>query len=555
MTVKAPIPTPPPLIEPGEFSTLSLATLRERPGHGISNAATFDSALDALRANHVRSLLTMLGVIIGVSAVIAVVTLTQGVNESVNERFAGLGTNVLTISPGTTSSSGARSAAGSSQTLTTADADALMQVSSVVAISPVVNTTEQLVYADQNWNTRVSGVYPAYQTIQNWQIAEGDWFSDQDEQMGLPVAILGQTVAQNLFPTGGPDPIGQSVRVGSSLFRVVGVLQTKGAQGNANSDDIVFVPFSAAKERLNPSPYVSQIQVQIDSINDVAQAQLDITALLRTRHHLRGTDPALQQQNRSSQRSSLFGGGGGGNGGAGQAGNGGARQGGGGAGQAGGGNGGAGQGGGGNGGAGQAGGGAGQGGGGNGGFGQGGGGQGGSGGAGQGSSQRSTTGGTGSRSASRTVTNPPNDFQVFNVNQLVQTAQQNSAILTVLLIGIAAISLAVGGIGIMNIMLVSVSERTREIGVRMAVGARGRDVRNQFLMEAVMLSVVGGLVGIFIGLGAGFVLTLGLGVPFVFSFIPALIAFSVSAAVGIIFGLYPAVRAAKLDPIVALRVE
>ncbi len=524
MTVKAPIPTPPPLIEPGAFSTLSLATLRERPGHGISNAATFDSALDALRANHVRSLLTMLGVIIGVSAVIAVVTLTQGVNESVNERFAGLGTNVLTISPGTTSSAGARSAAGSSQTLTTADADALMQVSSVVAISPVVNTTEQLVYADQNWNTRVSGVYPTYQTIQNWQIAEGDWFSDQDEQMGLPVAVLGQTVAQNLFPTGGPDPIGQSVRVGSSLFRVVGVLQTKGAQGNANSDDVVFVPFSAAKERLNPSPYVSQIQVQIDSINDVAQAQLDITALLRTRHHLRGTDPALQQQNRSSQRSSLFGGGSG----AGQGANGGARQGGGGTGGAG-----------------------------NGGFGQGGnGGAGGAGqGGGQGGSQRSTTGGTGSRSASRTVTNPPNDFQVFNVNQLVQTAQQNSAILTVLLIGIAAISLAVGGIGIMNIMLVSVSERTREIGVRMAVGARGRDVRNQFLMEAVMLSVVGGLVGIVIGLGAGFVLTLGLGVPFVFSLIPALIAFSVSAAVGIIFGLYPAVRAARLDPIVALRVE
>ena len=520
MTVKAPTPTP--LIEPEAFSTLSLSTLRERPGHGISNTATFDSALDALRANHVRSLLTMLGVIIGVSAVIAVVTLTQGVNESVNQRFAGLGTNVLTISPGTTSSTGARSAAGSSQTLTTADADALMQVSSVVAISPVVNTTEQLVYADQNWNTRVSGVYPAYQTIQNWQIAEGTWFSDQDEQMGLPVAVLGQTVAQNLFPTGGPDPIGQTVRVGSSLFRVGGVLQTKGAQGNANSDDVVFVPFSAAKERLNPSPYVSQIQVQIDSINDVAQAQLDLTALLRTRHHLRGTDPALQQQSRSGQGSSLFGGGGG---------NGGARQ-------AGGGNGGGGQGASGNGG-----------------FGQGGGAQGGSGSTGQSGGQRSTTGRTGSRSAARTVTNPPNDFQVFNVNQLVQTAQQNSSILTVLLIGIAAISLAVGGIGIMNIMLVSVSERTREIGVRMAVGARGRDVRNQFLMEAVMLSVVGGIIGIIIGLGAGFVLTVGLGVPFVFSFIPALIAFSVSAAVGIIFGLYPAIRAAKLDPIVALRIE
>ena len=561
MTVKDKTPQ---LIEREALSTLSLVTLRERPGHGITQGATFDSALDALRANRVRSLLTMLGVIIGVSAVIAVVTLTQGVSASVNARFAGLGTNVLTISPGTTSSAGARSAAGSSQTLTSADADALIQVPSVVATSPVVSTTEQLVYTDQNWNTRVSGVYPSYQTIQNWQIAEGAWFSDQDEQMGLPVAVLGQTVDQNLFPAGSPDPIGQTIRVGNSLFRVVGVLQTKGAQGNANADDVVFVPFTAAKERLNPSPYVSQIQVQIDSINDVTQAQLDITALLRTRHHLRGTDPALLQSG-SAQRSSLFGGGGFGGGGGG-----GARQGGsGGGGQGAGGQGGGGGQGGIGGGAGGAGGGQGAGGQGAG-TAQGAGGQGGSGqsagtaqgtgaagGGGTGSASGGTgvaRGGAGSRTT-RAITNPPNDFQVFNVNQLVQTAQQNSSILTILLIGIAAISLAVGGIGIMNIMLVSVSERTREIGVRMAVGARGRDIRNQFLVEAVMLSVVGGIIGIIIGLGAGLVLTLGLGVPFVFSLIPALIAFSVSAAVGIIFGLYPAMRAAKLDPIVALRIE
>ena len=303
----------PALIEKEALSALSLVALRERPGHGISNGATFSSALDALQSNRIRSLLTMLGVIIGVSAVIAVVTLTQGVSKSVNDRFTGLGTNVLTVSPGTTSSSGARSAAGSSQTLTVADAEALTQIPSVVEISPIVNATEQLVYADQNWNTRVTGVYPDYQTIQNWQIASGAWFSDQDEQMGQPVAVLGDTVAQNLFPsTSGIEPIGQTIRVGNSLFRVVGVLQPKGAQGTGNADDVVFVPFSAAKERLNPSPYVGQIQVQIDSINDVAQAQLDITALLRSRHHLRGPDPSLQQQARTGQGPSLFGGGGGG---------------------------------------------------------------------------------------------------------------------------------------------------------------------------------------------------------------------------------------------------
>ena len=521
MTVKAETPAlqTPALIEQEALTSLSLLSLRERPGHGITSGATFGSALDALRANRVRSLLTMLGVIIGVSAVIAVVTLTQGVNKSVNDRFTGLGTNVLTISPGTTSGTGARSAAGSAQTLTLADAEALRQVPDVVDVSPIVNANVQLVYGDLNWNTRVSGVYPSYQTIQNWQIADGNWFSDQDEQMGQAVAVIGQTVYQNLFPVGSPSPIGQTMRVGTSVFRIVGVLQTKGSQGNANADDVVFVPFSAAKERLNPSPYVGQIQVQVDSIDNVAQAQEDVTALLRSRHHLAGADPALLQT-RTAQRSALLGGGGGG--GNGNFGGGGAQGGGAGGGAQG--------------------------------SGAGGGGAQGNGAGGTGGTGR-TGGRTGAGTGTRTIVNQPNDFQILNVNQIVQTAQANSAVLTVLLIGIAGISLAVGGIGIMNIMLVSVSERTREIGLRMAVGARGRDIRNQFLTEAVMLSVVGGIIGILIGVGGGFLMTSGLGVPFVFSLIPGLIAFSVSAIVGIVFGLYPAIRAAKLDPIVALRNE
>jgi putative ABC transport system permease protein len=459
----------------------SLLALREQQGHAITGGATFESAWDALRANRSRSFLTMLGVIIGVSAVIAVVTLTLGVNKSVNDRFAGLGTNVLTISSGTTSSFGARTAAGTSQTLTLEDATAVAQLPHILNVSPIISTSTQVIFQDQNWDTSVRGVYTDYQTIQNWQIAEGAWFSDQDEQMGSPVAVLGQTVVQNLFTPVGVDPLGQTIRIGNQLFRVVGVLQAKGTQGAANADDVIFVPFSAAEQRLNPSIYVNQIQVQVDDIANVSSAQQEIMILLRTRHHLPGPDPALLQQNSSTgPRFSLFGGGG---------------------------------------------------------------------------NFRRGQGGSSGRTAARQAADPPDDFQVFNGSQIVQAAQQNSVVLTILLIGIATISLAIGGIGIMNTMLISVTERRREIGLRMAIGARRRDIRNQFLIEAVMLSGVGGVLGIIIGLGGGLALTVGLGLPFVLSIIPALVAFFVSAIVGIAFGLYPAVSAAKLDPILALRTE
>lgn len=458
----------------------SFLAVREQRGHAITGGATFESAWEALRVNRSRSFLTMLGVIIGVSAVIAVVTLTLGVDKSVNDRFAGLGTNVLTISSGTTSSFGARTAAGSSQTLTLDDAAALTQLPHILYVSPVLTTSTQVIFQDQNWNTSVRGVYPDYQTIQNWQIAEGAWFSDQDEQMGSPVAVLGQTVVQNLFTTVGVDPLGQTIRVGDQIFRVVGVLQAKGTQGAANADDVIFVPFSAAQQRLNPSLYVGQIQVQVDDISNVSSAQQEIMVVLRTRHHLPGPDPALLQQNSTGPRFSLFGGGG---------------------------------------------------------------------------NFRRGQGGSSGRTGASQAADPPDDFQVFNGSQIVQAAQQNSVVLTILLIGIAAISLAIGGIGIMNTMLISVTERRREIGLRMAIGARRRDIRNQFLIEAVMLSGVGGVLGIILGLGGGLALTVGLGLPFVLSVIPALVAFFVSAMVGIAFGLYPAVSAAKLDPILALRTE
>jgi putative ABC transport system permease protein len=309
--------------------------------------------------------------------------------------------------------------------------------------------------------------------------------------MGTPVAVLGQTVVENLFSDSTVDPVGQNIRINTDIFRVVGVLQSKGAQGAANADDVIFVPFSAASERLKPSQYVNQIQLQVDDINNVSQVQLEATALLRQRHHLIGPDPALTQQNGGTTTrnfSSLGGGGGGaffrrnGNGGG-------------------------------------------------------------------------AASSTGARGRNSRVTAQPDDFQVLNVNQVIQTAQQNSAVLTTLLIGIAAISLTVGGIGIMNIMLVSVTERVREIGIMMAVGARQRDVLHQFLLEALLLSVVGGLIGIVIGVLIGFALTVGLGFPFVVSLIPIVVAFGVSAIVGVTFGFYPAMRASRLDPILALHSE
>ncbi|HYX51486.1 MAG TPA: ABC transporter permease, partial [Ktedonobacteraceae bacterium] len=235
---------------------------------GVKLDAILGSALEALQANRMRSFLTMLGVIIGVSAVIAVVSLTQGVNQSVSARFASLGTNVITISPGAASTNGARSAAGTEQTLTIDDAQAVAQVDHVVEMTPVLSTSGQIVFGSQNWNTSVRGVYPSYQTIQSWEIDEGSWFTQQDEQSSAPVAVLGQTVVQNLFTTTGTDPIGETILINNQAFKVVGTLQAKGTQGFANVDDAVFVPFSAANERLKPSPvYVDQIQVQVDDVN------------------------------------------------------------------------------------------------------------------------------------------------------------------------------------------------------------------------------------------------------------------------------------------------
>ena len=429
-------PTPPP---PATAPARPRRAPRPAPRRGTTLGANFGSALEALWANRLRSLLTTLGVIVGVAAVIAAVTLTLGASSIINSRITGLGTNVLTISNGTTQTGGAQGGAGTNQSLSLDDEQALTAISHVSNASPLLTLSSQVIYINQNWNTRIQGVYPEFQSIQNWQLSEGAWFSQGDESEGLPVAVLGQTTTENLFGASGTDPIGQTILVRNQAFRVVGVLQAKGASFGATQDDIVFVPFNAAHTRLKNTQNIDQIQVQIDNANNVADAQQAVTTLLEQRHHL-------------------------------------------------------------------------------------------------------PTGG-------------PDDFQIRSSNQLVQTAQQFSQTLTFLLVGIAAISLIVGGIGIMNIMLVSVTERTREIGIRMAIGARRRDIRNQFLIEAFTLSSAGGLIGIVLGLLIGLALTHAFGLPFAQNPLAILLAFGVSAAIGVTFGFYPAVRASQLDPIVALHTE
>ncbi|TMC85896.1 MAG: FtsX-like permease family protein, partial [Chloroflexi bacterium] len=400
------------IISPPASPTMPSPSRLQPRGRGLLIGANFRTALKALRANQLRSFLTTLGVIIGVAAVIAIVTLTQGVSVTLNQRLAGLGTNVLVIQSGSASRNGAFQGEGTAQTLTMSDVQALTPVPHVANISPVISVGAQAIYGNRNWNTQVQGVSPSYQSLQNWQLARGAWFSTGDQLGAAPVAVIGQTVVDNLFTPAGIDPIGQTIRINNQLFRVVGTLQSKGSSGFGNADDVIFVPSTAAQDRLKNSLYVDQIQIQVDSSTNVAQVQQNVTTTLEKQHHI--------------------------------------------------------------------------------------------------------------------AAGATDDFRVLNANQLLQTAQQTTTLLTALLVGIAAISLTVGGIGIMNIMLVSVTERIREIGIRMAVGARRSDIRNQFLIEAVVLSVIGGVIGILIGLLAGLGISAALGLPLVVSPLAILIAFGVA---------------------------
>lgn len=396
------------------------------------------SALQSLRANKMRSLLTSLGIIIGVGAVIVMISISEASAASINSRLSGLNPTELVIRSGSTGGfggGGVRGGAGSLQTLTQADADALATLPDVSAVSPILNVSGQVVFQNQNWSTQTQGVYPSYQQIGSWQMQEGGFFSSNSGTY----AVIGQTIVSNLFTPLGIDPLGQQIRIGRVSFTVVGVLAAKGGSSFGNADDVIYVPFTTAQQQLSGSRYVSSIDVTADNTSDVTNVQTEVQQTLEQRHN---------------------------------------------------------------------------------------------------------------------ITNSANDnFTIQNQSQVLATVQATSQTLTILLVGVASISLLVGGIGIMNIMLVSVTERTREIGIRMAIGARPRDVMTQFLIEAIMLSALGGIVGILLGVGGGLAYSLFTSSTFVLSPLAVLLAFGFAGAVGIVFGFYPARRAARLDPIVALRTE
>ena len=399
----------------------------------------FPSALEALRANKSRSVLTTLGIVIGVVSVIVIVGLGQGSTASVTAQISSLGTNVLTISPGSTSSSGIRGGAGTQSSLKAEDAEAIQaQVQGVAAISPTVSGSVQIIAGSQNWSTRVQAVEPAYQQIQNWQVSQGAFFTDADNEAAKNVALIGTTVATNLFPSG-ESPVGQQIRVRNVPFTVVGVLASKGSGMGGDQDDTLIIPLKAGQIRLFGSTSVNSILIQASSSDQISQITADASTVLRTRHKI-------------------------------QAG-------------------------------------------------------------------------------------AADDFTVRNNSEMLSTITSISQTLTYLLGGVAAVSLVVGGIGIMNIMLVSVTERTREIGIRMSIGARGSDILAQFLTEAIILSLLGGLVGV--GLGVGIVLLVpkvsGLAAQVPISAIGLSVGFA--TLVGIVFGVYPARKASLLDPIQALRYQ
>jgi putative ABC transport system permease protein len=397
------------------------------------------SALGALRANKLRAVLTMLGIIFGVAAVIVVVALGEGAQQAVQARLAGLGTNMLTIFAGSSGGGGIRGGAGSLPSLTEGDVLAIQQqVAEVVGATPGVTIGGvQVIARNQNWNTQVQGGYPVVFAMQSWEIAAGSAFDDADETSGALVCDLGQTVAANLF--GDADPVGQTVLIRNVPFKVKGVLAPKGSGGERDQDDIVLVPFRALQTRLLRGNFVPMILAQVDSADDVTAAQQEIGDVLRARHHLRPSQA--------------------------------------------------------------------------------------------------------------------DDFTVFNNNQVLQTAQATDATLAWLLTGVAAVSLLVGGIGIMNIMLVSVTERTREIGIRLAVGARRGNILSQFLIEAVLLSSAGGILGILLGSAAASLVNGVAGITPIVSLQAVALSFAVAGFVGVFFGYYPARRASRLDPIEALRRE
>ncbi|HEY2921475.1 MAG TPA: ABC transporter permease [Candidatus Binatia bacterium] len=400
---------------------------------------TFRIALRALARNKLRAFLTMLGIIIGVGAVIAMVAIGEGAKSTIRAQIASLGTNVLIVLPGSNSQGGVRLGTGNVNTLLDSDARAIVrELRSVSFASPVLRRPEQVVAGNLNWGTLAQGVAPEFQQIRDWQVADGRFLHEGDMESAAKVAVIGETVARQLF--GNDNPIDAVIRIRNIPFRVVGLLAPKGQTGQGtDQDDTLMIPYTTMQKRLMRITWVQSIVVKAVSAERVPEAQEQITLLLRQRHRI--------SQDRED------------------------------------------------------------------------------------------------------------DFNIRNLSDIAEAAQTTARVMAVLLGSVASISLLVGGIGIMNIMLVSVTERTREIGIRMAVGARGRDIMLQFLVEAVVMAATGGLIGIFLGIGSSEVLKEWAQWPTLISPTIVAIAFLFSGAVGVFFGFYPAKKAANLDPIEALRYE
>jgi len=399
----------------------------------------FRIALRALARNKLRSFLTMLGIIIGVGAVIAMVAIGEGAKKRVQEQIASLGTNLLVILPGTVTLGGARTGFGGRQSLLPSDAKAIMdEIPIVSGASPVLRQVQQVIVGDQNWSTQVQGVAPEFQQIREWQVEEGRFISQADVESTAKVALIGQTVAYNLF--GDNDPVGAIIRIKKIPFRVIGILGAKGQSGNGtDQDDVVMIPYTTMMKLVMGVTYIQQIIVAAVSADTTQEANNQIASLLRQRHKLRqGAD---------------------------------------------------------------------------------------------------------------------DDFMIRNLSDIAEAASNSATVMAVLLGSIASVSLLVGGIGIMNIMLVSVTERTREIGIRMAVGARSRDIMLQFIVEAIVMAASGGIIGILLGIGSSSLIKYLAELPTLIRPDIIAISFLVSGTVGIFFGFYPARKASQLDPIDALRYE
>jgi putative ABC transport system permease protein len=408
----------------------------------INIPSTLRISFRALKVNKMRSALTMLGIIIGVGAVIAMLAVGTGASKRIAEQISSMGSNLLIILPGATTSGGVRMGGGTQPTLTMADAEAIQKESLFVSdVAPILNGVAQVIYGHQNWSTGVVGTTPSMLTVRDWLVAAGRSFSDQDVKSATKVCLLGQTVVDNLF--GDMSPVGQVIRIKKVPFTVIGVLSMKGqsAQGQ-DQDDTIYVPVTTAQKKLFGTTFpgmVRIIMVKAKSTQDLPAAEKQINDLLKQRHRI-----GPKQEN---------------------------------------------------------------------------------------------------------------DFTVRNLTQIMQTAEQSTKVMALLLGAIASVSLLVGGIGIMNIMLVSVTERTREIGIRMAIGAKTWDIRLQFIIEALTLSLIGGVAGIIVGISGSKILSMLAGWSTIVSPFSILIAFGFSGLVGIFFGFYPAYKASLLDPIEALRYE